>query len=259
MLCDSSCGCSIESISKLWDTLRVQILPLAAPGATLRPLFYLNLSNLLLHSKTCHLAPDYYHISLMFSLAITQTLHYTCRNRGTFTQCKTPLFWHKNNRALLFSKWHKHIMLVEKPTKWLRGRQCIRSCVPWEGRGALCEVQTTPHPHTHPNPHVRSDGMKRMVRTPTLPEPCRVLPSVRPGCNPRLHHCKHSILLLGACCFCCQAWDWSEIKLNSLPSEREGEANFELEIGYHAQLLLADVLRTGTHRQSHTHLGVTQQ
>lgn len=127
------------------------------------------------------------------------------------------------------------------------------------GSGALCEVLSPISAHT--GHAVKEQRMQRMVLAPSLPQPRRALPCVRPGCNPRLHRCKRRILLLRACCSCRRPWDCGEIKSNSLPSEREGEANFELEIGCHAQLWLADVLtRRHTRAKSHSpggHAAVT--
>lgn len=68
-----------------------------------------------------------------------------------------------------------------------------------------------------------------------------------------------SILLPGACCFCCEASNSGEIKLNSSQQTGMKSKLRTVETGCQAKPLLADALSTGTHRQSHTHLGVTQQ
>lgn len=130
----------------------MQILPLAAPGATLRPLFYLHPSNCYLHCKK-DLSLG---LRLLAHFLGARTPHDTCRNRGTSTQCETPLFWHKNNRALLFSKQHKHVVLVENPAKWLLGRQMHQERRSLTGRGAVCGVRTPISPHTHT--HTQSTG-----------------------------------------------------------------------------------------------------
>ena len=152
-LCDSNCCWSTELISESRNTPWIQSLPQAAPGLSLKPLFQLNQWTLLTHGKTCPLAPDCYSISLVFSFIIAQTPHYMCRSRGKFTQRKTPLFWHKNSKALLSSKQRKSIVLAEMPTVWLLGRlapgllaPAAGAPLPGEGSVALREARNA---HTH--------------------------------------------------------------------------------------------------------------
>lgn len=115
----------------LWDTPWVQSLLLAVPQPSFKPLFYLNQCTLLTHSKTQLLASDYYCISSVFSFIVAQTPHYIYRSWGKLTPYKTPLFWHKNKKALLLSKQHKSILLAEMPAKRLLGHQCPRCCWRW--------------------------------------------------------------------------------------------------------------------------------
>lgn len=185
--------------------------------AQFKPLFYLNQGTLLTYSKTQLLAPDCYSISSVFSFIVAQNPHYICGSRGKFTPCKTPLFWHKNKKALLLSKQLKSILLAEMPAKWLLGHQCPRSCWRWRREpqppGEAARLAARSHPQARQGQKsgaARAAAHLGCARSLAGPQGGRRAGTAAWG--PRLRSCEHCVPLPGACCLCREPWGRSEIK-----------------------------------------------
>lgn len=120
-----------------------------------------------MHSKTCHLALDYCHISLMFSLAIALTIHAEIEVPSSGVK---PLYSGTRTRELCCSsKQHKHITLVRSQQSVSRADRASRAAFPEGQRGSPgCEPPTPPDPRERTGEAVRGRGG-------CAPRPCRSL------------------------------------------------------------------------------------